>query len=466
MKAVPLLLALTFVIPVLPSVSGSASSPIPQASGWTIELVHAFGGSSPPAIRLDGAGHPHVLACPPGQVWYAVRENSAWREELVANTVAGGVCGKLALDAGGDPRITIPPRAGDPGQMYGVRLGGGWSFLPVPFPVADLEIGSASEPAIVGVGASLRFAVLEGGWQVETVEAFGGSAGLAWADLEFDGSGAPRVLYYDSVRGDVRYAFRDAAGWHVEVVEHIGALNAIGRQGSLALDSLGSPHTAYVIRTQPMRLDTFYALRGPSGWTKQWVANGYAPSLGIRGDGVPVVGYKTGFPGLGIDIATRTTSAWSVEPVPDPTSGPAAAQFPMMILDRCDKAHLVWYDFDLPAVLYATKGGPCGPSQKVSFHLEPETLNLKSNGRWVTAYLATENASFADIDAKYLRLNGVAVAWSAVLWNHGLMAKFDRAAFAATLAPGDAVTVTLTGRWRDDGTFTATDTIRVIKPGR
>src|SRR3990170_3899259 len=123
MKAIPLLLALTFVIPVLAAVSGSTSSPMPQVSDWTLELVHAFGGSSPPAIRLDEAGHPHVIVCPPGRVWYSVRDDTGWREELVASTVAGGVCGKLALDAAGGPHITLPPRPGDPGQMYAVPVG-------------------------------------------------------------------------------------------------------------------------------------------------------------------------------------------------------------------------------------------------------------------------------------------------------------------------------------------------------
>ncbi len=53
-------------------------------------------------------------------------------------------------------------------------------------------------------------------------------------------------------------------------------------------------------------------------------------------------------------------------------------------------------------------------------------------------------------------------------WKGGgriLVAKFDRAAVAATLALGTEE-VLLTGRWIDGTPFTATDTVRVIRPGK
>ena len=130
--------------------------------------------------------------------------------------------------------------------------------------------------------------------------------------------------------------------------------------------------------------------------------------------------------------------------------------------------YLAWWeglDGSRSGAYYATKGTPC-QVREVSARVEPRTLNLKSKGNWVTAFLTTRNASAADLDTRNLTLNGVSVAWFVLSWNGTLVAKFDRAAFASTLAPGDSVKVTLTGRWRDGGTFTATDTIRVIRPGR
>ncbi len=106
------------------------------------------------------------------------------------------------------------------------------------------------------------------------------------------------------------------------------------------------------------------------------------------------------------------------------------------------------------------------PARTVRFDLHPDTLNLRSRGRWVTAYVATEDGGARDIDQRSMALNGVPVSWTRVLDDATLMAKFDRAAFARTVQPGDAVVVTLTGEWRDGSSFTATDTIRVIRAGR
>ncbi len=111
--------------------------------------------------------------------------------------------------------------------------------------------------------------------------------------------------------------------------------------------------------------------------------------------------------------------------------------------------------------------GTCfvGVPRLVSLDVDPDTLNLKSQGKWVTAYIEAENASVTDIDPYSLRLNGVAPAWTR-LRDDTLVAKVDRAAFAATVPPGEGVVVTLTGLWKDGNTFIATDTIRVIRSGR
>lgn len=123
-------------------------------------------------------------------------------------------------------------------------------------------------------------------------------------------------------------------------------------------------------------------------------------------------------------------------------------------------------DWVVPATIEI---GDCGgglPAETVTVRLVPRTLNLKSEGKWVTAHVSVANATAADIDPATLTLQGVSVDWSHITSNDTLMAKFDRAAFASTVAPGDAVVVTLVGRWTDGGSFTATDTIRVIQPGR
>jgi len=107
----------------------------------------------------------------------------------------------------------------------------------------------------------------------------------------------------------------------------------------------------------------------------------------------------------------------------------------------------------------------------MSFDLTPNTLNLRSNGRWVTGVLEPEPpASPADIDVASIRLNGsVPVDASAPTsigdTDHdgrpGLTVKFDRAAVEMALEEGDAVTVTVSGTI-GSSCFETMDVIRVI----
>src|SRR5438093_9002606 len=105
----------------------------------------------------------------------------------------------------------------------------------------------------------------------------------------------------------------------------------------------------------------------------------------------------------------------------------------------------------------------------VDLTFDPGTLNLAAHGHWVTAVLepaAPYTAS--DIDASSLSLNGVAVDPSGATsigdfdkdGIADLTVKFDRAAVAALLSPGNAVDVTVTGSIAG-GCFSATDQIKV-----
>jgi len=103
---------------------------------------------------------------------------------------------------------------------------------------------------------------------------------------------------------------------------------------------------------------------------------------------------------------------------------------------------------------------------------DPNTLNLKSKGRWVTCYIELpEGCSVADIDVPSVMLNGSILAEDSP-WSIGdydldgiadLMVKFDRAAVAAILPTGENVAVTVTGKV-GTAQFSGTDYIRVIRP--
>jgi hypothetical protein len=103
---------------------------------------------------------------------------------------------------------------------------------------------------------------------------------------------------------------------------------------------------------------------------------------------------------------------------------------------------------------------------------DPDTLNLKSRGRWVTVYIELESPfGVADIDPATVLLNGTVPAetrWASIGDHDGdgipdLKVKFPRSVLG--LAPGDDVEVAISGALTDATPFMGVDIIRVIHPG-
>lgn len=112
--------------------------------------------------------------------------------------------------------------------------------------------------------------------------------------------------------------------------------------------------------------------------------------------------------------------------------------------------------------------------------IDPDTLNLKSKGRWITCYIELpKNMDVKNISVSTLKIscvNGDSVDIPAE--SHpteiddydndsvpDLMVKFDRSEVEDNASPGDA-TITLTGEFTDGTEFEGYDTIRVTDPGK
>jgi hypothetical protein len=110
--------------------------------------------------------------------------------------------------------------------------------------------------------------------------------------------------------------------------------------------------------------------------------------------------------------------------------------------------------------------------------LKPDTLNLRSRGRYVTTYIELpEGYDVADIDVGSVCLTvddneTVVLAEARPVaigdYDHDgvldLMVKFDRQAVASLLTPGETVTVYVGGVLTDGTEFLSSDTLRVLRP--
>jgi hypothetical protein len=112
--------------------------------------------------------------------------------------------------------------------------------------------------------------------------------------------------------------------------------------------------------------------------------------------------------------------------------------------------------------------------------IDPDTLNLKSKGNWITGYIELpEGYNVVDINASSIMLNGtIPVDPSApkAIGDYDrdgvpdLMVKFDRTSVQSLILyrhiTSGSVVLTLSGKLNDGTSFEGSDTIKVVAPKR
>jgi len=108
---------------------------------------------------------------------------------------------------------------------------------------------------------------------------------------------------------------------------------------------------------------------------------------------------------------------------------------------------------------------------EVEIDIDPDTLNLGSQGTWTTIYAYIKpsgdyNAS--DVDVNTILLEEIPADWGDVQEENCFMAKFNRTSVVDYLVGkgyegGDEVTLTVTGQFTDGMSFQGSDTVNLIE---
>jgi hypothetical protein len=106
---------------------------------------------------------------------------------------------------------------------------------------------------------------------------------------------------------------------------------------------------------------------------------------------------------------------------------------------------------------------------QVTISVHPQTLNLRSGGRWITVKIhLPEGMDPEDLDITKVRLwvNGdpIESEWSEACDDY-VMIKFSRDKLQELGSPDEEVEIKITGELPGGGSFDGTDTIRMINPG-
>ncbi len=296
-------------------------------SSWSVEVVDNLGDTGYyTSLAMDSLDRPHISYCPYGgwyncgELRYAFYDGSAWQLQVVDNSADVGEFSSLALDKLDRPRISyyddthaqlkyarydgaswqmeVVDQAGNAGR-YSVLALDGNGYPHVAYCRYDPWAGGCN---------ILVYASYDGtSWQTEVVD--DSSTTNYWISLALDSHGYPHITYAaeESGYGEVRYAYRDSLGWHIQALDFWGQM-----ANSLVLDRDDRPHLVYYIHDR-----LHYTYFDGVEWHDQTVDNPYVgeyPSLALDAAGRPHISYVDNG-GTFLYYASFDGTTWHIETV-------------------------------------------------------------------------------------------------------------------------------------------------------
>jgi hypothetical protein len=464
-----------------------------QENGWNTEALKANNLESVQTIAIDRNDRPHIIIGGKADdnvypLEYAGRTGCPWNFELLETGDSLAMHNSMALDSKGNPHVAYTIEDGPFGALqlrYAQWTGNSWN-------ITQLDSGSnIGQRNSIGIDSNdhphltwadpdhsrLKYGKWTGGnWSIEILP-----FGTFSSSMAIDSKDIPHIVYCDD--GDLRHAKWNGNVWKTELVDSkVGRYCAVKPPNAIAIDSNDFVHIAY--RDSSYNYPYDYPGLKHANWTgEEWrielvereVEGGYRPSnptIALTSNDLPRISFVRHW-GSNYRNNTVVYAEWNGNNWTFDTIGTGGVAIRLGI-DSNDYPH-IGYTFQnrrdgqrmIYENLYATKAEIPFVHCDLSLDIDPDTLNLKSKGRWITAYLRTEGPNAVDIDAPSLLLNNVipSARWD-IQNDTTLMVKFDRAAVQAILPIAETVDIKVTGQWNDGETFELHDIIRVILPGK
>ena len=252
----PAVLVFVLVASISPSPAGAQM----WLGGETVGPSGVLNGHSATSLALDGAENPCAAYYEgnDGDLKFAQHTGGTWSITTVDTTGDTGQYCALAIDALGEPHIAyyfkLNPNGTSADHLkYAWRSGGTWNIdTVVAGDVAgftDLVLDSSGNPHITffdGFSLSLKHAVKNGSWSVETVDSAGDVG--QHASLVIDASDDLHVAYQDATNMGIRYAVKSGGSWATQNVAGFTTFPPFAFTAvhiSLVLDSSGYAHIVF-----------------------------------------------------------------------------------------------------------------------------------------------------------------------------------------------------------------------------
>jgi len=339
----------------LDSTGGSLKYAYQSATGWHIETIaevpRCYTRSS---ICVDASGTPHVCwedyhSGPGNLLFHAVRDGSGWHIETAA-TCAGGAIVSLTTDHDGWPHVSFSDNGG---LNYAYKDEAGWHVETVDAAAqgvnSSLSLSTDGIPTIAYCTDSCSSETTHDlwvaskqseSWVVETVDTESKVCGHV--SLAVDSEGRLHVSYYNAEYGDstsekLRYAHKDASGWHTETVPGSAQMHLYT---SIALDSEDWPHLLHGYYLG-------YAFKDAYGWHYEEIdvdfEGGYYglyASLVLDNADHAHIAFHQWMPYSRLFYGQNASGDWEFEAV---DAGGAFGEFASMDVDSDGHAHISYY---------------------------------------------------------------------------------------------------------------------------